>query len=127
MGEVAPNSFTAFYRQSLSIQHMHAQLFHYAWALRNINGPDDIIRMPREQREIASQSIKIARQCMEITINSPAYREGMKYGMLASYVNYNPSLHDSCSLYPRHCHIHCLLTAAPIPSVVSALVLDGLA
>jgi hypothetical protein len=61
---------------------MHAQLFHYAWALRNINGPDEILRMPREQRDIASQSIKIARQCMEITINSPAYREGMKYGML---------------------------------------------
>jgi hypothetical protein len=62
---------------------MHAQLFHWAYALRNINGPDDVGRMPREQREIASRSIKIARQCMEITINSPAYKEGMKYGMLA--------------------------------------------
>jgi hypothetical protein len=59
---------------------MHAQLFHYANALRNVNGPEDVVRMPREQREIASRSIKIARQCMDITLNSPAYREGMKYG-----------------------------------------------
>src|SRR5882757_9555857 len=29
----------AFYRQSLQIQHLHAELFHSATALRGINGP----------------------------------------------------------------------------------------
>jgi hypothetical protein len=60
---------------------MHAELFHNANALRNVNGPEDVVRMPLAQRELATRSIRIARQSLEITLNSPAYREGMKYGM----------------------------------------------
>ncbi|KAJ6627093.1 hypothetical protein B0H10DRAFT_1995385 [Mycena sp. CBHHK59/15] len=54
-----------FYRQSLQIQHLHAELFHNATALR----------------ELALRSIQIARQGLDITVNSPAYREGMKYAV----------------------------------------------
>jgi hypothetical protein len=102
---------------------MHAQLFHYAYALRNLNGPEDVARMPREQREIAIQSIRIARHCLEVTINSPAYREGMKYGLSKSLAAITlglifsqlfiipmlqpPSRRPFCFV----CHISCELTA----------------
>ncbi|KAJ4485944.1 hypothetical protein J3R30DRAFT_3442999 [Lentinula aciculospora] len=71
----------AFYRQSLQIQQFHAELFHNATALRGINGPEDVQRMPQMQRELAVRSIQIARQGLDITVNSPAYREGMKYAV----------------------------------------------
>ena len=75
------HSATAFYRQSLQIQHLHAELFHNATALRGIDGPDDVERMPPAQKDVAIRSIHIAQQILDITVNSPAYREGMKYGM----------------------------------------------
>nr|BCB28855.1 Zn(2)-C6 fungal-type domain-containing protein [Mycoleptodonoides aitchisonii] len=71
----------AFYRQSLQIQHLHAEVFHNATALRGIDGPEDVQRMPPAQRELAIRSIQIGRQILEITVNSPAYREGMKYAV----------------------------------------------
>ncbi|KAL6310152.1 hypothetical protein BKA93DRAFT_757710 [Sparassis latifolia] len=71
----------AFYRQSLQIQHLHAELFHNATALRGIDGPDDVQGMPPAQRELAIRSIQIGRQILDITVNSPAYREGMKYAV----------------------------------------------
>jgi hypothetical protein len=73
-------SATAFYRQSLQIQHLTAELFHNATALRGIDGPDDVQSMPPGQRDLAIRSIQIGRQILDITVNSPAYREGMKYG-----------------------------------------------
>ncbi|KAF7306766.1 Fungal-trans domain-containing protein [Mycena indigotica] len=71
----------AFYRQSLQIQHLHAELFHNATALRGINGPEDVQNMPQQQKHLALRSIQIARQGLDITVNSPAYREGMKYAV----------------------------------------------
>ncbi|KAJ7706360.1 hypothetical protein B0H17DRAFT_1036885 [Mycena rosella] len=71
----------AFYRQSLQIQHLHAELFHNATALRGINGPEDVQNMPPQQKDLALRSIQIARQGLDITVNSPAYREGMKYAV----------------------------------------------
>ncbi|KAF8973572.1 hypothetical protein BDZ97DRAFT_1690763 [Flammula alnicola] len=71
----------AFYRQSLQIQHLHAELFHNATALRDVIGPEDVQRMPPAQRELAIRSIQIARQGLDITVNSPAYRKGMTYAV----------------------------------------------
>ncbi|KAG8219668.1 hypothetical protein J3R82DRAFT_623 [Butyriboletus roseoflavus] len=71
----------AFYRQSLQIQQLHAELFHNATALRGINGPEDVQKMPKAQRDLAIRSIQIARQGMDITVNSPSYSEGMKYAV----------------------------------------------
>ncbi|KAF8898911.1 hypothetical protein BD779DRAFT_1666670 [Infundibulicybe gibba] len=71
----------AFYRQSLQIQQLHAQLFHNATALRGINGPEDVQNMPDVQRQLALRSIDIARKGLDITVNSPAYREGMRYAV----------------------------------------------
>jgi hypothetical protein len=36
--------------------------------------------MPASQREVAFKSIQITRQCLDITVKSDSYREGMKYG-----------------------------------------------
>jgi hypothetical protein len=66
----------------LQIQHLHAELFHNATALRGIDGPEDVEKMPPNQRELARRSIEIARQGLDITVNSPSYREGMKFGAL---------------------------------------------
>ncbi|KAM6498448.1 hypothetical protein JOM56_006396, partial [Amanita muscaria] len=71
----------AFYRQSLQIQHLHAELFHNATVFRGINGPEDVQKMPPTQRELALRSINIARQVLDITVNSPTYREGMRYAV----------------------------------------------
>jgi hypothetical protein len=79
----------AFYRQSLQIQHLHAELFHKATALRGINGPDDVQKMPLVQRQLALRSIHVARQGLDITVNSPAYREGMRYGI--KLIIFNPA------------------------------------
>lgn len=113
---------TAFYRQSLQIQHLHAELFHNATALRGINGPEDIQKMPAAQRELAIRSIQIARQGLDITVNSPAYREGMKYGSCSRF-----HFHQICAklilnicsraLHARHCNFCCVLpitVGAPI-------------
>jgi hypothetical protein len=72
--------YSAFYRQSLQIQQLHAELYHSATALRGINGPEDVQKMPASQREVAIKSIQIARQGLDITVKSRTYREGMKYG-----------------------------------------------
>ncbi|KAH9056913.1 hypothetical protein EDB87DRAFT_1633199 [Lactarius vividus] len=71
----------AFYRQSLQIQQLHAELYHSATALRGINGPEDVQKMPASQREVAIKSIQIARQGLDITVKSHSYREGMKYAV----------------------------------------------
>lgn len=41
--------------------------------------------MPQVQRDLALKSIVIAQQGLDITVNSPAYREGMKYGKFRFY------------------------------------------
>lgn len=76
--------FTAFYRQSLQHQYLTAQLFHNATALRGIEVPEDMQKMPPGQRELAIKSIQIGRQILDITVNSQAYMEGMKYGRFMS-------------------------------------------
>lgn len=53
---------TTFYRQSLQIQYLFAELFHEATALRGITGPEDVSRMPAAQREVAERAIQSARQ-----------------------------------------------------------------
>jgi hypothetical protein len=112
--------FTAFYRQSLHIQHMHAELFHNANALRNINGFEDVVRMPTSQRALAVRSIRIARQCLEITLNSPAYREGMKYGTGAfdSFLHVAYTCH-SRALYPCYRDVYRNSLASSFTSFVS--------
>ncbi|KAI5835311.1 hypothetical protein K523DRAFT_411672 [Schizophyllum commune Tattone D] len=76
----------AFYRQSLQIQQLHAELFHNATALRGIDGPEDVRNMHPLQRELAVRSINIAIQILDITINSPSYREGMRYAVHYTHV-----------------------------------------
>ena len=41
----------AFYRQSLQIQKLHAELYHNATALRGIDGPEDVQSMYNPVRQ----------------------------------------------------------------------------
>lgn len=100
----------AFYRQSLQIQHLHAELFHNATALRGINGPEDVQNMPATQIELAIRSIQIARQVLDITLNSPSYREGMKYGMTL-FRQFNSYL-ESLNLAVHYTHATATFTAS---------------
>jgi hypothetical protein len=82
----------AFYRQSLKVQQLLTELFHNATALQGINGPADVQRMHPALRQLAIRSIHIAAQALHITVNSPAYSEGMKYGThYASSHHHNPN------------------------------------
>jgi hypothetical protein len=56
--------------------------------------------MPEAQRLLALRSIDIARKGLDITIHSPSYREGMKYGALLNMV-----LRLSC-LTPQSAAVH---------------------
>lgn len=77
----------AFYRQSLQIQKLHAELYHNATALRGIDGPEDVQNTLPMQRELALASLKIAQQALSICVDSNSYREGLKYGKN----NFHPS------------------------------------
>ncbi|KAH9898196.1 hypothetical protein C8Q73DRAFT_639925 [Cubamyces lactineus] len=97
----------AFYRQSLQIQHLHAELFHNATALRGIDGPEDVQKMPPAQRDLAVRSIQIGRQILDITVNSPSYREGMKYAVHYTHATATFSasfLLRLCRLFPDQCN-----------------------
>ncbi|GJE85799.1 fungal specific transcription factor domain-containing protein [Phanerochaete sordida] len=99
----------AFYRQSLQIQHMTAELFHNATALRGIELPEDVQRMPPGQKELAIRSIQIGRQILDITVNSPAYREGMKYAVHYTHATATFSasfLMRLARLFPDQCDVN---------------------
>lgn len=70
----------AFYRQSLQIQQYLAELFHNAYALRGIDGPEDVQNIYPFQKQLALDSLTIAQQTLNIFVNSSSYREGLKYG-----------------------------------------------
>jgi len=98
----------AFYRQSLQIQQIHAELYHSATALRGINGPEDVQKMPASQREVAIKSIQIARQGLDITVKSHSYREGMKYAV--HYTHATATFAASlllrlARLFPNECNV----------------------
>ncbi|KAI0094371.1 hypothetical protein BDY19DRAFT_912476 [Irpex rosettiformis] len=99
----------AFYRQSLQIQHLTAELFHNATALRGIDGPEDVQNMPVAQRQLAIRSIQIGQQILDITVNSPAYREGMKYAVHYTHATATFSasfLLRLGRLFPDQCDLH---------------------
>ncbi|EJD03687.1 uncharacterized protein FOMMEDRAFT_120845 [Fomitiporia mediterranea MF3/22] len=71
----------AFYRQSLQIQQLLAELFHNAFALRDIEVPEDVEGMHPYLKQLAQDSLAIAQQALTITISSSSYREGLKYAV----------------------------------------------
>ncbi|KAF7799345.1 hypothetical protein EIP86_010577 [Pleurotus ostreatoroseus] len=107
-GEADAVSTLAFYRQSLQIQHLTTELFHNATALRGIDGPEDVRSMLAAQRDIALRSIQIGRQILDITVNSQAYREGMKYAVHYTHATATFSasmLLRLARLFPDQCNI----------------------
>ncbi|KAI5124176.1 hypothetical protein M0805_000982 [Coniferiporia weirii] len=71
----------AFYRQSLQIQQLLAELFHNAYALRGIDGPEDVENIYPFQKQLAQNSLTKAQQALLIFVNSSSYREGLKYAV----------------------------------------------
>ena len=97
------------------MQHIHAELYHNATALRGINGPTDVQQMPDAQRQLAIRSIQVARRCLDITLTAPAYKEGMKYGTIfqtpSSTVHvFNDNL-ISRALHSCYCDVLCIAVA----------------
>lgn len=76
----------AFYRQSLQIQQYLAELFHNAYALRGIDGPEDVQNIYPFQKQLALDSLTIAQQTLNIFVNSSSYREGLKYGKSQKHI-----------------------------------------
>lgn len=111
----------AFYRQSLQIQQLLAELFHNAMALRGIDAPDDVQNMPPQQRELAINSLGIAQQALTICVSSSSYREGLKYGMCNRLflVSIYVDLEFSGSLYTCYCNICGIILIEAWSSVVS--------
>ena len=70
-----------FYRTSLQIQQLFAEMFHLAVALRTIVGPSDVERMPLIQKRVAAEAIQAARTGLNCCLRSNSYREGLKYGI----------------------------------------------
>lgn len=77
---------TTFYRQSLQIQYLFAELYHEATALRGIAGPDDVAKMPETQRHVVESAIHSARKGLEICLRSTSYREGLKYAVTYTHL-----------------------------------------
>ncbi|QRV97650.1 Fungal Zn(2)-Cys(6) binuclear cluster domain [Ceratobasidium sp. AG-Ba] len=77
----------AFYRQSLMIQRDFGELYHNATALRGVRGPEDVSRMPPEQKLVAQRAIKLAKRGLDNCIRSVTYREGLKYAVHFTHVS----------------------------------------
>jgi hypothetical protein len=110
-----------FYRQSLTIQRHFAELFHNATALRGIKGPEDVATMPKGLMRIAKRSITVAQSGLSLSLRSPAYREGFKYGSLKTL--YGRTVTDiaihSRILYTRHRHIRGIVPYSSRAFIVS--------
>jgi len=103
----------AFYRQSLQIQQLHAELFHNAHALRGIDGPEDVENMHPFQKQLALESLSIAQQALTICVSSSSYREGLKYAV--HYTHATATFTASfllrlARLFPDHCDVNGIRT-----------------
>lgn len=110
----------AFYRQSLHIQQLLAELFHNAFALRGIDGPEDVEGMHPYQKQLANKSLVLAEQALTIFVNSSSYREGLKYCKTTKISLRQHCLHIvySCPLYPCDCYIYRFLCIASCSALV---------
>lgn len=84
------------------------KLYHNARALTGIYGPDDVLNMPPQQRDIAVRSIGLASQGLEIIATSSTYRQGMKYAV--NYTHASATFAASlllrlARLFPANCDV----------------------
>ncbi|KAG8737967.1 hypothetical protein FRC10_007454 [Ceratobasidium sp. 414] len=103
----------AFYRQSLQIQRDFGELYHNATALRGVRGPEDVVRMPPEQKLVAQRAIKLARRGLENCIRSVTYREGLKYAVHFTHVTATFAasfLIRLARLFPQECDTSAIMS-----------------
>lgn len=70
----------SFYRQSLEIQYLIAELFHNATALRNIRSFLDVPTTPERQWDIIRRSFEVALKFLDLCLGSINYRENLHNG-----------------------------------------------
>lgn len=103
----------AFYRQSLQIQRDFGELYHNATALRGVRGPEDVVRMPPEQKLVAQRAIKLARRGLDNCIRSVTYREGLKYAVHFTHVSATFAasfLIRLARLFPQECDPNAIMS-----------------
>ncbi|KAJ1301554.1 hypothetical protein OPQ81_008802 [Rhizoctonia solani] len=103
----------AFYRQSLMIQRDFGELYHNATALRGVRGPEDVARMPMEQKLVAQRAIKLAKRGLDNCIRSVTYREGLKYAVHFTHVTATFAasfLIRLARLFPQECDPNAIMS-----------------
>lgn len=103
----------AFYRQSLMIQRDFGELYHNATALRGVRGPEDVVRMPPEQKLVAQRAIKLAKRGLDNCIRSVTYREGLKYAVHFTHVSATFAasfLIRLARLFPQECDPNAIMS-----------------
>ncbi|KAG8762185.1 hypothetical protein FRC11_010572 [Ceratobasidium sp. 423] len=103
----------AFYRQSLMIQRDFGELYHNATALRGVRGPEDVARMPMEQKLVAQRAIKLAKRGLDTCIRSVTYREGLKYAVHFTHVTATFAasfLIRLARLFPQECDPNAIMS-----------------
>ncbi|CAE6401834.1 unnamed protein product [Rhizoctonia solani] len=103
----------AFYRQSLMIQRDFGELYHNATVLRGIRGPEDVARMPMEQKLVAQRAIKLAKRGLDNCIRSVTYREGLKYAVHFTHVTATFAasfLIRLARLFPQECDPNAIMS-----------------
>jgi len=73
-----PDRGGSFYRQSLEIQYLIAELFHNATALRNIRSLLDVPTIPERQWDIIRRSFEVALKFLDLCLGSVHYRENLQ-------------------------------------------------
>ncbi len=113
----------AFYRQSLLIQQLHAQLFHNAYALRGIDAPEDAEEVYPFQKQLALDSLQIAQQALQISVSTTSYREGLKYGKWMQATLTSPSyVLIQCIVAVHYTHATATFYSFILTSVVPVIV-----
>ena len=78
------HSSTGFFRASAAIQRSYAHLFYNSIAMRNLRSKADVRAISPEMKEVALTAIASARDCIDIILNNREYRDGLRFGVLAS-------------------------------------------
>ncbi|CCO29962.1 hypothetical protein BN14_03986 [Rhizoctonia solani AG-1 IB] len=95
------------------IQRDFGELYHNATVLRGIRGPEDVARMPREQRLVAERAIKLAKRGLDNCIRSVTYREGLKYAVHFTHVTATFAasfLIRLARLFPQECDPNAIMS-----------------
>ncbi|KZT52102.1 hypothetical protein CALCODRAFT_502697 [Calocera cornea HHB12733] len=85
MSEKHPDA-AGFFRSSAQIQRMYAVLFMHSIALRELRTVQDAKAHP-QMHEVMMTAVHNARGCIEICLEAPEYREGLRYAVTYTHTS----------------------------------------